>query len=145
MNRREPVYERVFTMTDYYDGPRRGIADFEGRPHFYDSEWDDLDDMRAFTFRLSPVEPGIFELAMESWGIWRRWESAFHENRTTLESHPALPEDRARRLELDQLLADCLKIDESNYVRAHGDFRTLNDLDSKGAGWRPLEVLWTRR
>jgi hypothetical protein len=28
-------------MTVYYDGPRKGIADVDGRPHFYESEWDD--------------------------------------------------------------------------------------------------------
>jgi len=38
----EPEYERVYTMTDYYDGPRKGIADFEGRPHLYEAEWDDV-------------------------------------------------------------------------------------------------------
>jgi hypothetical protein len=42
----ERPFEKVYTMTDYYDGPRRGIADFDGRPHFYDSEWDDLDATR---------------------------------------------------------------------------------------------------
>jgi hypothetical protein len=28
-------YETVHTMEDYYDGPREGFADVEGKPHFY--------------------------------------------------------------------------------------------------------------
>ncbi len=30
-------YEQVFTVLDYYDGPRSGIANYNGAPHFY--EW----------------------------------------------------------------------------------------------------------
>ena len=32
----QPGYEEVFTVMDYYDGPRKGVANFRGQPHFYD-------------------------------------------------------------------------------------------------------------
>ena len=140
----ETGYERVHTMTDYYDGPRRGIADFEGRPHLYESEWDDRADNYASTFRLTPVEPRILGLALESWGIWRRWETAFYQGRTAQETHPALPEERSRSDELHELLERELKIDEHHYIRAHGDFKTLDDPEWSELGWRPLQVKWTR-
>ena len=140
----EAGYERVHTMTDYYDGPRKGIADFEGAPHLYESEWDDLADEYAPAFRLSPVEPWLFVLALESWSIWRRWESAFYEGRTTQETHPALPDERTRSDELEQILDKELRIDETNYVRAHGDFKPLDDPTWNGLGWRPLQVKWVR-
>lgn len=141
----EPEYERVHTVTDYYDGPRKGIADFDGRPHVYESEWDDLADDYAFTFRLSPVAEGVFALAMESWLIWLRWEAAFHGGHTTQETHPALPEDRDRFLELESLLEAALKMDKANYVRAHGDFKPLPNPEWTGVGFAPLQVKWTRR
>ena len=31
-----PGYDEVFTVTEYYDGPCQGIANFRGRAHFYD-------------------------------------------------------------------------------------------------------------
>jgi len=31
-------------MTDYYDGPRKGIADFAGQPHFFESGLNDDND-----------------------------------------------------------------------------------------------------
>jgi hypothetical protein len=34
-------YERVFIVTDYYDGPRKGIANFSGEPHFYECIFDE--------------------------------------------------------------------------------------------------------
>jgi hypothetical protein len=39
-------------MTDYYDGPRKGIASFQGSPHVYESEWDDLSGGDGTLFRL---------------------------------------------------------------------------------------------
>ena len=33
-------FERVYTMTDDYDGPRRGIASFRGKPHAYTCPFD---------------------------------------------------------------------------------------------------------
>jgi hypothetical protein len=140
----DPGYERVHTVTDYSDGPRTGIADFEGRPHLYESEWDDLADDFAFTFRLSPVEPEVFALAVESWAIWRRWETAFHEGRATKETHPSLPDDRRRSDELTGILELRLKIDESNQVRATGEFKVLDDPEWNHRGFAPLQVKWTR-
>jgi hypothetical protein len=133
----------VHTMTDYYDGPRKGIADFQGRPHLYESQWDHVVDDYASKFRLSPVEPAVFVLAMESWRIWRRWETAFHEGQTTHETHPALPEDRARSQELDRLLEPVLRIDETNVVWARGEFKVRKDADYSGKGFAPLQVRWT--
>jgi hypothetical protein len=138
-------YERVHTVTDFYDGPRRGIADFEGRPHLYECEWDDAANNYAFTFRLSPVEPRLFDLALESWNIWRRWETALHEGRTTQDAHPALPEERSRSDELHGILERELMIDDSNHVRAAGDFDVADDPTWNGKGARPLQVRWTRR
>jgi hypothetical protein len=34
-------FEEVFTVTDYYDGPRQGIANYLGSPHFYDCIFSD--------------------------------------------------------------------------------------------------------
>src|SRR5687768_8510315 len=31
------TFERVYTVTDYWDGPREGIADFQDVPHLYRS------------------------------------------------------------------------------------------------------------
>jgi hypothetical protein len=36
----KPGYEIVFTVTDYYDGSRGGIANFRGKPHLYKCVFD---------------------------------------------------------------------------------------------------------
>ena len=135
-------FERVHTMTDYYDGPRGGVAEFGGIPHLYENEWDDAADNYASTFRLSPISPDLMALALEHWDIWERWWTAFYSGLATQETRPALPADRARHDELDQILKRRLKIDPHDYIRARATFRTVLGWD--GRGLAPNEVEWER-
>ena len=110
--------------------------------HLYESEWDDAADNYASTFRLSPVSPDLLALALEDWAIWERWWTAFHSGQATQETHPALPADRARHDELDEILKQRLKIDSQDHVRARATFRTALGWDRKGIA--PIEVEWER-
>ena len=136
-----PEFERVHTMTDYYDGPRVGIADYLGQPHIYESLFDngELD-----LFRLSPLDNELFQLALEDWEIWLRWEAAFHAGLTPHETHPALPADRVRHHELAPILKQRLVIDEMDFVTARGEFRVIDHDKSASHNRRSLEVKWTR-
>ncbi len=137
------MFEPVYTMTDFYDGPRRGLASFQGQPYLYQSRFSDIDSDCNDTFLLSPVSPETLELALESWCIWLRWEAAFREGRTTEETHPSLPADSARSAELDIELAARLKIDESAAVCALGNFRARPGSSSELGTSPELEVEWT--
>jgi hypothetical protein len=136
------VFEVVHMLTDWYDGPRRGIADSHGRPHVFESEWHDGEDMYADTFLLSPVDSETFAPAIEAWEIWRRWETAFHRGVATQESHPALSEDRPRHEEIERHLEGRLAIDPAHAIRKVAEFRPRVDPEWSGSGWRPLEVEW---
>jgi len=59
------IYEKVYKVTAFYDGPRGGIADFEGKPHLFKSERDY--GANVFFF-LTPLSEELFELAMEEEG-----------------------------------------------------------------------------
>src|SRR5215218_468872 len=67
-------FERVHTMTDYYDGPRRGIADYDGTPHLYESLFDEDADGYGDVFELRRVDDETFRIAIEDWQIWLRWD-----------------------------------------------------------------------
>jgi len=136
------VFERVFTITDFNDGPRSGIADFEGRPHLYECEWNESADSYSSTFRLSPITPEVLALALEDSAIAERWWIAFQEGLTTQETRPALPEERPRHDELQRLMDDRLRIDPANSVRVLGEFRSAAIWD--GRGLAPVEVRWER-
>ena len=140
-------FETVHTMTGYYDGPREGIADFCGVPHVYESMYADVADKPGVAndvFRLSSVTPEVFELALEAWAIWLRWETAFHRGELTPDdAHPALLVDRVRHEELKRLLTGKLAVADDCCVLAHAAFRVRNDPKHSGLGFHPLEVAWT--
>ncbi|TWU05788.1 hypothetical protein [Stieleria varia] len=122
-------FETVHTMTDYYDGPRGGVADFRGTPHVYESEFSDTLGNYTDSFRLSPITDDLFQLALEDWAVWLRWNAAYKRGDTPHETHPALPDDRARHEELQRLLNGKLVIDPDNFVVATGEFRFTESLD----------------
>ena len=118
--------ENVYTVTDYYDGPRRGVADFNGTPHAYTSVFDDSEDEWESTFLLRPVDQGTLRLVLEDWKIWERWRKAFDEGRATIESHPALPQDRQRHEQIKPILEQALKIEPTTKLRARGRFEVID-------------------
>jgi hypothetical protein len=72
----EMPWATVYTVTDWYVGERLGIADYQGRPHLFESRWDpSKDDWEGeqgkggycYHYWLSPIEPEAFELALKDW------------------------------------------------------------------------------
>ncbi len=89
-------YDKVHTVTDYYDGARAGVADFNGQPHYYECQFDEAKDDWSDVFLLKPIDSETFRLALEDWDIWERWNAAYEDGRVSLDTHPALPEDREK-------------------------------------------------
>ena len=138
----QPGYEEVFIVTDYYDGPRKGIANFKGLPHFYDCIFDKAKDEYSDLYRLTPISEHIFELAKQDWAIWKRWESAFHSGKATRESHPALPQDRARHQEIRAILDSALTTDIGICAVRRGSFERSGSGEYPKGVMRPLQVRW---
>jgi hypothetical protein len=128
-------------MSDYYDGPRTGITTLHGQPHAYQSLWTDQDG-GVDTFVLQPIDNETFQLALEDWAIWKRWDAAFAAGQTTIETHPALPEDRARHNELKVILSPQLTFDTEKALRAQ--LRYLPDVDGaqRRQRWQAVAVQW---
>src|SRR5690349_8375478 len=117
-------FERVYTVTEYYDGPRGGVADFGGAPHVYRSLFLDVEDeYDSDRYELSPLSSDALALALEDWAIWERFESAYRTGQVTWsgveEEWGALPDELARKRELLTLLKPVLVIDPAARVMAH--------------------------
>jgi hypothetical protein len=114
------AWDRVHTVNDYYDGPRLGIADVDAVPHIYEAEFDHSSEEYSDTYFVSPVDEGLLALVLEDWEIWLRWDSAFKRGEVSIESHPALPEDRERQEVLKIAIGDRLKVDraQARYMKA---------------------------
>ena len=132
--------DRVLTTNDYYDGPRLGVAELHGIPHIYEAEFDHSSDEYGDTYFLSPIEPDLLALVLEDWAIWLRWEAAPKRGEAALESHPALPTERARHSELVAAIGKRLKTDPANrsYFKArfsHG--AAEGEWDGTSVEWVP--------
>ena len=117
------MFEVVYTVTNYYDGPRAGVALVDGIPHYFESQWKDIDSSDNDIFLIQPVTPEILELALEDWAIWKRWETAFHKGETSKETHPALPDELGRHKQLEQILNEALEINPNISIKARADFK----------------------
>jgi hypothetical protein len=137
-NRLEPGYETVFTVTDYWDGPRQGIANYLGTPHFYECVFDKAKQDYSQLFRLTPIGPEIFQMAMEDWAIWEQWKSAFHAGTVDVKTHPALPHETERHEELKRTLDKVLVTDQTKAITRLGQFQVLGVM-------RTLQVKWTQQ
>jgi hypothetical protein len=96
----DPKLDKVHSIEDYHDGPRSGFADFEGEPHHFDREFNELEDEFSDDFVLIPIDARTLSLAIERWSIWQRWRGAFDSGKARLETHPSLPEEKSRYGEL---------------------------------------------
>lgn len=135
--------EVVHTVWEYYDRPREGIADLDGRPHHYVAEWDDEQDEYADTYRLSPIDGETLALALEKWEIWRRWRDAFDRGRTDIDTHPALPSARERHDQLQEALHERLARPSRRVIRKRGEFRAHAGADiTSGPAGSAWEVRW---
>ena len=120
-------FEKVYTVTHYWDHPRGGIADFHGVPHVYQSEFDEEADDWSSTLLLFPIDDETLQLALEDWGRWKRWRAAFHRGEVAPDSHPALPEDEGRYDELKPLLKSRLQVDPRTAIKAQGQFKIASE------------------
>ena len=136
------MFERVYTIHDYYDGPRSGVADFEGRPHHYRSEWDEPADEYADSFALISIDQETLDLALAQWKIWKEWEVAFHNGQRHRDSHPALPGQNALYADLaEKVKAKIAALPIAQ--RARATFRVCPGQESLPQGViRELEVQW---
>lgn len=136
-------FEMVHTIFDYQDGPRIGIADHDGAPHRYALDFDPEAVEYLNTYSLVRIPDDLFQLAMEDWAIWRRWETSFHHGLTSMETYPALPQDRNRHALLANLLVEKFARLTSEALVVHGQFTRRIDDSWNGIGAHPLQVKWT--
>ena len=131
----EPIWEIVHTMDAYYDGPFSGIADYAGVPHFYQAQWNELENYHDH-YQISPVNSETFKLALEAWALWNRWGFELTTGSTTPEG---LVSERHRHEQIQNMLQEILVIDPVTAKRVHGKFRGA--LERVGEPY--LKVSWT--
>jgi hypothetical protein len=106
----EPFFEHVYTIGEWRDGPRAGVANFAGVPHFFravcpgSDAWSPKEDR----FELTPLSAELFELILEADALFRRWHPGPRIVGRGAADGSGRVEDRARYHELERQIADAL-------------------------------------
>lgn len=132
------LWEPVHTMDDWYDGPRGGVADYGGSPHYYRSvyldtpKWDPDEDR----FELTPLSQAAFVIALELQTIFERWREAYKAGTAPHDpdDERVLPGDRSRRDELDLIFVATRAANANQVVLVHGEF----ELGCERVRWRAV-------
>jgi len=73
------------------DIPVSGVAEFQGKAHYFVLRGYEFDHPRTADFDLAPVSELVLPRILELAAIWRRWELAYHGGEVALDTWPALP------------------------------------------------------
>ena len=96
--------ERVYVENEWYDGPRAGIADVNGKPYRFKSLFDETEDEYLGTFLVWPVDQKVVELEQEQWRIFATWNALYEAEKSTTDSHPGHGGKSARWDEIEVFL-----------------------------------------
>lgn len=96
--------EHVYVENTWYDGPRAGVADIQGVPHRFLSQFDEVGDEYLGTFLVWPIPEAELFLELEQWEIFVSWYEEYEAGKVSTELHPATPGMSKRWEEIDSLL-----------------------------------------
>jgi hypothetical protein len=112
----------IYTVDLFHDRPIEGFANFEGGSYHFRCEFDDEADEYSDVYCLTPISAATLRLVMERWQIWLRWNAAFRAGEMSLDTHPTLPNERARYNELTEAVGQALKNSKATASRAYAKF-----------------------
>ncbi|MGD0897476.1 MAG: hypothetical protein ABR915_06535 [Thermoguttaceae bacterium] len=134
-------FEKVYTVEFYWDCPRSGIAEFVGRPHHYESAFDEAaDDYGAFVLR--PVNDETLRTALELWEMYVRFYRDHYPGSFPKHDVPVHPSDRDRYLSLWRAYDAAVKSTPPVTTTAKAAFRRVGGRSGPSA-LATFEVRWT--
>ncbi len=140
------MFERVYTVYDYWDYPRSGIADCSGDPYFYDREFDNGLDEFSDIYILTPIDQDTLSLALEKRDMWLKWKQGYGQVEPF--AHPALQNTEnslgAKFLEIGYMVEARVAAIQTGRKRAKAEFRVhLRDANTPMSQSDDLEVEWS--
>lgn len=118
--------ERVYVESDWYDGPRAGVADVDGAPHRFKALFDETDDDYLGTFLVWPINHEDLALEIEQWRIFVEWNTRYEADLATVASHPGHGGVSRRYDEIDATLRASREEIPADARRARVEVESIN-------------------
>lgn len=131
----ELFFEHVYTIDEWHAGPRAGVANFAGVPHFFRavSRGSDAWSAEEDRFELTPLSSELFAMMLEASALFQRWHPGPRTGLDPVADQPATTGDRARHADLERQIADALAVRLPIAVM-RGQF----DFDPDRVRWAPV-------
>ncbi len=134
--------EKVYVENDWYDGPRIGIADFNGVPHRFVAHFEDLKGYED-TFSLFPIAKEELELEVEQWKIYVDWNKKYEDGKAGVETHPGHGGLNQCWDELENLLKQKRESIPGNAILANAEFERIDQENRYEATGPCYGVVWS--
>ena len=133
--------EKVYIENDWYDGPRKGIADFNGIPHRFISNFDDVQDQDD-SFCLFPVSAQELALEIEQWNIFVEWNKLYESGKVNTDSHPGQGHINQRWDEIEKILSDKRDQVPDNAMLTYATFKSNGQENRYESSGPSYGVIW---
>ncbi|HLJ88963.1 MAG TPA: hypothetical protein VKZ53_19240 [Candidatus Angelobacter sp.] len=141
MAKLEQGFEIVHAVHDYWDGPRSGVAEYRGRPHWFENIFDERQDDYSDLFWLKPLSDEILRQEQQRSAIFLRWQQAFHRREVDVSTHPALPQDKETYDRLANAIQQEIAANSSLRFKVKGQLKPLGPPAAPGT-ISDLQVKW---
>ena len=136
------MFEEVYTVWEYYDGPRTGIANFKGELHYFECGWDEALDDYSEMYTLRSIDKEILPLVDELDQIWKDWVTRLHKGEVDAITHPGYKNHNPRFGQLSDLLDKKMKTGDP-VAKCRATFQASSGQDNLPQGVpRRIEVKW---
>jgi hypothetical protein len=133
--------ERVYTVDIFWDFPISGIADFQGKPYFFDLK-EDSDEESDSIYNLIPIEKEIYDLLIEKFELWKAFQDYIQKGEHTEDSGPVLEKDRERFDFLKNKIDSYLFLHQSQSFKTKASFKIIEE--KQPINFSEFEVDWIK-
>lgn len=115
----------LYLVTDYCELPRKGIADYNGVPHYFVSLFDDNSNDWSDIFMLFKIDNHLFDLSLIAWAIERRFSVSKIEEDIQYNRISALPEEKNKLNSIINHIETKISINPHAAAYVYGKFHLL--------------------
>jgi hypothetical protein len=119
-----PTIEEVQTIYDYWDGPKQGIANYNGELHIYEAIFDEEKDDFSGIFWLMPTTLETLQLSLKHDELWQGWLAGEGKGKSpheVVEGFYKIQEHVA----VKELLKERMRVKSELAFKAKGSFQRL--------------------
>jgi hypothetical protein len=131
--------EKVYLVEIFWDFPISGIADFQGKPCFFDLE-EDSDEELDSNYNLIILEKGIFDLLIEKFELWKLFQDSFQKGEVREDSGPVLDKDKDRFEYLKNKIDAYLYSNRDQSIKMNATFNIIEE--KQPINFSEFEVSW---